>query len=141
VAGDRALIRAFLHYRTYHGSAMSGAVAAASIAAWNDETHVVENRVEYAGKFRLLAPRLDAALSCAMPEAAFYLWARTPGDDAAFARRLHAEENVAVLPGSYVARVAHGVNPGAGRIRVALVPSLAECAEAIDRIVACARRG
>jgi len=139
-AGDRTLIKAFLRYRTYHGSAMSGAVAAASIAAWNDETHVVENRAEYAEKFRLLAPRLDGALRCAMPEAAFYLWARTPGDDAAFARRLYAEENVTVLPGSYVARAAHGGNPGAGRIRIALVPSLAECAEAVTRIVACARR-
>jgi len=139
-AGDRTLIRAFLQYRTYHGSAMSGAVAAASIAAWNDETHVVQNRVEYAEKFTLLAPRLAAALPCAKPQAAFYLWARTPGDDAAFARRLYTEENVTVLPGSYVARNAHGVNPGAGRIRIALVPSLAECTEAVERIVACAGR-
>ena len=141
VAGDRALIGAFLHYRTYHGSAMSGAVAAASIAAWNDESHVVRNRAEYAAKFTALAPRLATALPCTMPEAAFYLWVRTPGDDAAFARRLLAEENVAVLPGSFVARDVLGVNPGAGRIRVALVPALAECAEAIERIVACARRG
>ncbi len=104
VAGDRTLIKPFLQYRTYHGSAMSGAVAAASIAAWNDEAHVVQNRAEYAAKFAALTPQLAAALPCAMPEAAFYLWARTPGDDAAFARRLLAEENVAVLPGSYVAR-------------------------------------
>jgi N-succinyldiaminopimelate aminotransferase len=75
-----------------------------------------------------------------MPEAAFYLWARTPGDDAAFARRLYAEENVTVLPGSFVARDAQRGNPGAGRIRIALVPSLAECAEAVERIVGCARR-
>lgn len=139
-AGDRALIKSFLQYRTYHGSAMSGAVAEASIAAWNDEAHVVRNRAEYAAKFALLAPRLAESLPCAMPEAAFYLWARTPGDDAAFARRLLAEENVAVLPGSYLARDAHGTNPGAGRIRIALVPDLHPCAEAIDRIVACARR-
>jgi N-succinyldiaminopimelate aminotransferase len=139
-AGDRALIKAFLHYRTYHGSAMSGAVAAASIAAWNDEAHVVQNRAEYAAKFAALAPRLAAALPCAMPEAAFYLWARTPGDDGAFARRLYAEENVKVLPGSFVARTAQGSNPGAGRVRIALVPSLAECTEAIERIVACASR-
>jgi len=140
-AGDRTLLKAFLQYRTYHGSAMSGSVAAASIAAWNDETHVVQNRAEYAEKFQLLAPRVAAAMPCEMPEAAFYLWAKTPGDDAAFARRLYTEENVTVLPGSFVARSAHGRNPGAGRMRIALVPSLADCAEAVDRIVDCARRG
>jgi N-succinyldiaminopimelate aminotransferase len=140
-AGDRTLIKAFLQYRTYHGSAMSNAVAAASIAAWNDEAHVVANRAEYAAKFRALAPRLGATLPCGMPEAAFYLWAATPGDDAAFARRLLVEENVTVLPGSYLARTAHGENPGAGRVRIALVPPFAECAEAIERIVAFAQRG
>lgn len=140
-AGDRALISAFLRYRTYHGSAMSGAVAAASIAAWNDEAHVVANRAEYAAKFSLLAPALSRALPCEMPDAAFYLWARTPGDDASFARRLYAEEHVTALPGSFLARTAHGVNPGTGRIRIALVPPLAECAEAVDRIIACAQRG
>ena len=139
-AGDRELIAAFLRYRTYHGSAMSGAVAAASLAAWKDETHVVQNRAAYRAKFTRLAPLLATALPCAMPQAAFYLWARTPGDDAAFARRLLAEENVAVLPGSYLARDVQGVNPGAGRIRIALVPPLAECLEAVERIVACARR-
>lgn len=139
-AGDRALIQAFLTYRTYHGSAMSGAVAQASIAAWNDETHVVRNRTEYAAKFAALAPRLAHALPCVMPEAAFYLWAKTPGDDALFARRLLVEENVAVLPGSLLAREADGVNPGTGRIRVALVADLAQCTEAIARIVDCARR-
>jgi N-succinyldiaminopimelate aminotransferase len=140
VAGDRRLLAAFLQYRTYHGSAMSGAVAEASIAAWSDEAHVVANRAEYAAKFVALAPALAPALPCAMPEAAFYLWAQTPGDDAAFARRLLVEENVAVLPGSYLAREARGVNPGAGRIRIALVPDLRQCAEAVERIVACARR-
>ena len=140
-AGDRALIAAFLRYRTYHGSAMSGAVTAASIAAWQDETHVVDNRAAYRAKFTQLAPLLATALPCAMPQGAFYLWARTPGDDAAFAKRLLAEENVAVLPGSYLARDVQGVNPGAGRVRIALVPPLADCAEALERIVACARRG
>ena len=141
VAGDRALLSAFLQYRTYHGSAMSNAVAAASIAAWNDEAHVVANRAEYAAKFAALAPRLASALPCAKPDAAFYLWAATPGDDAEFARRLYVEENVTVLPGSYLTRTAHGANPGTGRVRIALVPSLAECTEAVERIVACARRG
>ena len=139
VAGDAALIKAFLLYRTYHGSAMSPAVAAASIAAWNDEAHVRANRAEYAAKFRALQPRLADALPCTMPDAAFYLWAKTPGDDALFARRLLAEQAVTVLPGSYFARDAHGVNPGRGFIRIALVASFAECAEAVARIVATAQ--
>ncbi|HEV2219068.1 MAG TPA: succinyldiaminopimelate transaminase [Casimicrobiaceae bacterium] len=140
-AGDRVLLKAFLRFRTYHGSAMSQAIAAASIAAWNDEAHVVANRAEYAAKFTRVIPRIAPVLPCAVPEAGFYLWAKTPGDDAAFARRLLAEENVVVLPGSYLAREAAGVNPGAGRIRIALGPPLAECAEAIERIVGCALRG
>jgi N-succinyldiaminopimelate aminotransferase len=141
VAGDAALVKAFLLYRTYHGSAMSPAVAAASLAAWNDEAHVRENRAAYAVKFASLQPRLAAALPCAMPEAAFYLWAETPGDDAEFARRLYAEQAVTVLPGSYLARDAHGVNPGRGRVRIALVASLAECTEAVERIVAMVAAG
>jgi N-succinyldiaminopimelate aminotransferase len=141
VAGDAALVKAFLLYRTYHGSAMSPAIAAASVAAWNDEAHVRANRAAYAAKFAALQPRLAAALPCAMPDAAFYLWAATPGDDAEFARRLFAEQAVTVLPGSYFARDAHGTNPGRGRIRIALVASADECAEGIDRIVALARDG
>jgi N-succinyldiaminopimelate aminotransferase len=135
VAGDADLIKAFLRYRTYHGSAMSGAVQAASIAAWNDEAHVRANRAEYAAKFSALQPKLDAALPCALPEAAFYLWAQTPVDDVAFARRLLEEENVTVLPGSFLARDAHGANPGRGRVRIALVATFDECAEAVQRIV------
>ncbi len=140
VAGDAALVQAFLLYRTYHGSAMSGTVAAASIAAWNDEEHVRANRVLYARKFNALQPVLATALPCAMPEAAFYLWAATPIDDATFAQRLLAEENVLVLPGSLVAREGAGTNPGRGRIRLALVADEAECAEAVARVVALARR-
>jgi N-succinyldiaminopimelate aminotransferase len=140
VAGEAKLLQAFLLYRTYHGSAMSAAVAAASIAAWNDEAHVRANRAEYAAKFAALQPQLAAVLPCAMPAAAFYLWARTPGDDVEFARGLLREENVAVLPGSYLARDAHGTHPGRGRVRIALVASQAECAEAVDRVVAFTRR-
>jgi N-succinyldiaminopimelate aminotransferase len=139
VAGDAALVKAFLLYRTYHGSAMSPAVAAASIAAWNDEAHVRANRAEYAAKFHVLQPQLASALPCALPDAAFYLWAQTPIDDAAFARRLLAEQAVRVLPGSYLARDAHGENPGRGRIRIALVAPQAECADAVARIVAFSR--
>jgi N-succinyldiaminopimelate aminotransferase len=141
VAGDAALVRAFLLYRTYHGSAMSPAVAAASVAAWNDEEHVRANRAAYAAKFAALEPRLAEALPCTMPDAAFYLWAAVPGEDAEFARRLYAAQAVTVLPGSYFAREASGTNPGRGRIRIALVASMDECAEAIGRIVDFARAG
>jgi N-succinyldiaminopimelate aminotransferase len=141
VAGDAALIKAFLRYRTFHGSAMSPAVAAASVAAWGDEAHVRANRAIYAAKFAALQPRLAAALPCAMPDASFYLWAATPGDDAEFARRLYAEQAVTVLPGSIFAREANGTNPGRGRIRIALVAPPSECDEAIDRIIGLARAG
>ena len=139
LAGDAALVKAFLLYRTYHGSAMSPAVAAASIAAWNDEAHVRSNRARYAAKFAALQPRLAPVLPCTMPDAAFYLWAATPIDDADFAKRLLADKAVSVLPGSYLARDAHGSNPGSGRIRIALVAEEAECAEAVERIAAFAR--
>jgi N-succinyldiaminopimelate aminotransferase len=139
-AGDADLIKAFLLYRTYHGSAMSPAVAAASIAAWKDEEHVRANRALYAAKFRALQPKLANSLPCTMPEAAFYLWAQTPIDDTDFAQRLLAKENVAVLPGSFLARDAHGANPGRNRIRIALVASEDECAEAVGRIIAFTRR-
>ena len=139
VAGDAALIKAFLLYRTYHGSAMSPAVAAASIAAWNDEAHVRANRALYAQKFAALAPRVDAVLTAPTPEAAFYLWANVGGDDADFARRLYADQAVSVLPGSYLGRTVGGVNPGAGYIRIALVAEFDECAEGIDRLVRFAR--
>ncbi|MDQ7973730.1 MAG: succinyldiaminopimelate transaminase [Rhodocyclaceae bacterium] len=139
VAGDASIIKSFLLYRTYHGSAMSGAVAAASIAAWGDETHVVDNRAQYRAKFAAVTPLLEAVLDVRLPDASFYLWAGVPpgwrGDDAAFARALYAQYNVTVLPGSYLAREWQGQNPGRGRIRMALVADTAECTEAAQRIV------
>jgi N-succinyldiaminopimelate aminotransferase len=140
VAGDAALIKAFLLYRTYHGSAMSPAVAAASLAAWGDEAHVRANRASYAQKFATLHPRVAAAYDVAFPDAAFYLWMRVGGDDADFARRLYAEQAVTVLPGSYLAREAAGVNPGLGHVRVALVAGLEECTEAVERLIRFGRR-
>jgi N-succinyldiaminopimelate aminotransferase len=134
VAGDAALVAKFLLYRTYHGSAMSLAVQAASVAAWQDERHVQENRRLYAEKFRAALPLVRKPLECAMPDGGFYLWMRTPIDDAEFARRLHAQYNVLVLPGSFLARTVDGANPGARHVRIALVPPLAECLEAMERI-------
>ena len=141
VAGDAELVSAFLRYRTYHGSAMSQAVAGASIAAWSDEEHVRLNRALYAAKFAKLQPALDRLLPAKRPDASFYLWAKVPGDDAEFARRLYAEEAVTVLPGSYLSRTADGVNPGVSFIRIALVAEIAECTEAIERLVSFAQRG
>ena len=135
VAGDRALLKAFLLYRTYHGSAMSVAVQKASIAAWEDEEHVEGNRRLYAEKFAAVLPRLRPPLQADMPDGAFYLWMRTPTADTAFARDLYHQYNVLVLPGSYLARDAGGANPGRNRVRVALVAPLAECVEGIDRIM------
>ena len=142
VAGDADLLKAFLLYRTYHGSAMSPVVQAASIAAWGDEQHVVDNRALYREKFAAVTPLLAQVLDVRLPDAGFYLWASVPagGDglpasDTAFARALLAQYNVTVLPGSYLAREVDGRNPGAGRIRMALVAQTSECVEAAQRIV------
>jgi N-succinyldiaminopimelate aminotransferase len=137
VAGDAALLKSFLLYRTYHGSAMSLAVQQASIAAWRDEAHVRENRRLYAQKYQAVMPLVKAPLRTAVPEGGFYLWLRVPMDDCEFARLLHHHYNVLVLPGSYLARDAHGENPGSGYVRVALVAPLAECVEAFSRIGEC----
>ncbi len=134
VAGDAAILEKFLLYRTYHGCAMSPPVQAASAAAWKDEGHVIENRRLYRQKFAAALDILRPVMDVEMPEAAFYLWPRTPLPDPEFARRLYQEQAVSVLPGSFLARTARGVNPGAGRVRIALVASVAECAEAARRI-------
>ena len=134
VAGDDKVLKQFLLYRTYHGAALGPPVQAASIAAWRDEAHVIENRRLYAEKFRQATPLVQQALRTSMPQAAFYLWARTPIDDAEYARRLHAACNVTVLPGSYLSRDRDGVNPGAGFVRIALVAGRDEVLEAARRI-------
>ncbi|MSR36017.1 MAG: succinyldiaminopimelate transaminase [Gemmatimonadetes bacterium] len=136
VAGYAALIEKFLLYRTYHGSAMSPPVQHASIAAWSDEAHVLDNRARYRAKFDAVVPMLEGALEVTRPDAAFYLWARVPGgDDEAFVRDLYSKANVLLLPGSYLARDAHGENPGLGYVRIALVPKEEDCVEAARRIV------
>ena len=134
-AGDAALIKPFLLYRTYHGSAMSPVVQTASVAAWNDEAHVIDNRRMYREKFAQVTPMLAKVMDVALPDAGFYLWAGIQGSDEDFARDLYAAYNVTVLPGSYLAREARGQNPGAHRIRMALVAHTEECIEAATRIV------
>jgi len=139
VAGDADVIRPFTLYRTYHGSAMSPVVQAASIAAWSDEAHVAENRRLYREKFAAVTPLLEGVMDVRLPDAAFYLWAGVPaawqGNDTRFARELLAQYNVTVLPGSYLAREVGGHNPGQGRVRMALVAETAECLQAAERIV------
>jgi N-succinyldiaminopimelate aminotransferase len=140
VAGDASVLEAFLLYRTYHGGAMNPAVQAASVAAWNDEHHVRENRSKYAEKFARVTPMLQAALRVERPDAGFYLWAPTPIVDTEFARKLYAEQNVTVLPGSFLARDSGGANPGANYVRMALVAEIDECLEAARRIVEFTRK-
>jgi N-succinyldiaminopimelate aminotransferase len=134
VAGDAAALKQFLLYRTYHGSAMSLPVQQASIAAWRDEEHVRANRLLYAEKYRAALPLFGEPLSTTMPDGGFYLWVRTPIDDTDFARELLRQYNVLVLPGSFLARDAHGANPGRQHVRIALVAPLEECVEAVRRI-------
>ena len=136
VAGDAAILTKFLLYRTYHGCAMNPAVQAASGAAWSDEKHVQENRRLYKEKFEKTLAILSPVTEVTMPEAAFYLWLRTPIDDTEFAKQLFGQYNVSVVPGSYLAREAHGSNPGRNFIRVALVAPVDECLEAAQRLKA-----
>jgi N-succinyldiaminopimelate aminotransferase len=136
VAGDARILKEFLLYRTYQGCQMNPAVQVASAAAWGDETHVAENRHLYGEKFKAVLPILAPWLEVRQADAGFYLWVRTPDTDTEFARRLYAEYNVTVLPGSFLAREAHGINPGAGFVRIALVAAYDKCVEAAHRIAA-----
>ena len=139
VAGDAKLIEKFLLYRTYHGSAMSPVVSHASVAAWQDEAHVIDNRKQYRAKFDAVLPILQPHLEVERPNASFYLWAKTPISDPEFVFKLLDTQAVRVLPGSYVGREINGVNPGANRIRIALVAPLADCVEAAHRIAVLAK--
>ncbi len=134
VAGDASVLADFLRYRTYHGCAMAPPVQAASRRAWDDEDHVRHNRELYRQKFDAVLEILAPVMDVQRPGAGFYLWPRTPIDDQEFARGLFAGHNVTVLPGSYLSRTAHGVNPGQDRVRMALVAPLDECRDAAGRI-------
>lgn len=134
VAGDADVIAKFTLYRTYHGSAMNPVIQSASIAAWNDEVHVAENRRLYAEKFTRVVEILKDVLPVTLPDASFYLWIRTPIADTAYAQALYRDYNVTVLPGSYLARSAQGINPGENFVRLALVAETSETVEAAHRI-------
>ena len=134
VAGDAELLKKFLLYRTYHGAALSLPVQKASIAAWQDESHVIENRALYRQKFSAVCDILNGVLDFTIPEAGFYLWPQVPGDDQTFARSLLAATHVTVLPGSFLSRETQEINPGAGHVRMALVAPLQDCIEAAHRI-------
>ena len=134
VAGDADILTDFLRYRTYHGCAMPPHHQAASIRAWSDEIHVRENRRLYREKFDAVLDILDGTLPVSRPPASFYLWPETPVADTEFARGLYAQQNVTVLPGSFLSRPVDGVNPGTRRIRMALVAPLEQCIEAARRI-------
>jgi N-succinyldiaminopimelate aminotransferase len=134
VAGDADILQSFLLYRTYHGCAMPVQTQLASVAAWNDEEHVRANRALYREKFAAVLDILGGVLDVQRPDGGFYLWAKTPLDDETFSRELFAREHVTVVPGSYLSRSVDGLNPGVGRVRMALVAPLAECVEAAERI-------
>jgi len=134
VAGDAEIIKPFLLYRTYHGCAMPVQTQLASIAAWQDEAHVRANRDQYRAKYDAVLDILQPVLDVQRPDGSFYLWAKVPGCDAEFTRDLFEAQHVTVVPGSYLSREVDGVNPGAGRVRMALVAPLAECIEAAERI-------
>lgn len=134
VAGDAALIDRFLLYRTYHGAAMAPPAQAASVAAWRDEQHVIANRALYRAKFEAVLPILEPVLACPRPAAGFFLWPEIPGDDQTFARNLYRRQGVVTLPGSFLSRPAGGIDPGEGRLRLALVAPLTKCVAAAERI-------
>lgn len=136
IAGDAELLTPYLQYRTYHGSAMPIQHQLASIAAWSDEAHVKDNRDQYREKFDAVLNILGDDLNVSKPDASFYLWAQTPIADTDFAQQLFAQQNITVLPGSFLGRTIEGINPGENRVRMALVASLAECIEAAHRIKA-----
>lgn len=134
VAGDGEILKQFLKYRTYHGCAMPIQHQLASIAAWNDESHVEKNREAYRQKFSAVLEILEPHLEVSKPDAGFYLWPRTPDSDETFAQQLFAQQNVTVLPGRYLGREQGGLNPGAGHVRMALVAEVDQCVEAAHRI-------
>lgn len=127
VAGDAELIAALKRHRPTVGTAPQHFVQRASIAAWDDDAHVVETRARYAAKRDVLLPALRAAgLEPVGGPGSFFLWLRVPdGDDEAFCARW-LERGVVLTPGSYLGA------GGEGHVRAALVPTLAACERAAE---------
>ena len=134
VAGDEKVLANFLKYRTYHGCAMPMPTQLASVAAWNDEVHVKNNRAMYRSKFEAVLKIVQPVLDIQQPDASFYLWPKIPINDELFAQKLFAEQNVTVLPGSYLSRISNGINAGENHIRIALVADINQCIDAANRI-------
>jgi len=134
VAGDKNILKQFLRYRTYHGCAMPMPTQAASVVAWNDEQHVIQNRNLYREKFDKVLQILSPVINVTKPDAGFYLWPETPLNDETFAKELFAQKNVTVLPGSYLSRISDNINPGENRVRMALVAEIDQCVDAANRI-------
>lgn len=134
VAGDAEILNQYLKYRTYHGCALPIHHQLASIKAWNDEQHVIDNRTEYRAKFKAVLEILEPVMNISQTDASFYLWPETPIDDVSFAQKLYEEQHVTVVPGSYLSRTIDGHNPGQNRVRMALVAPVEECIEAARRI-------
>ena len=134
VAGDAEILKAFLLFRTYHGCAMPPHTQSTSVVAWQDEAHVAENRRLYREKFAAVLEILSPVMDIPEPQASFYLWAKTPIDDVTFTRDIFEQQHLNVVPGSYLSREVDGVNPGANRIRLALVAEPEQCIEAAQRI-------
>lgn len=139
VAGDAEILAEYFQYRTYEGCALPAHVQRASALAWSDEDHVCQNRALYREKFQALTPILDDAFNCRTPDGGFYHWLDVGEDDQAFTLALFQEENITVLPGSYLSRRAHGRNPGEGFVRVAWVAPLADCLDAAERLAGWAK--
>ena len=134
VAGDPLIIEQYYHYRTYHGCAMPAHAQAASERAWRDEDHVVANRAIYRTKFEATQSLMNQTFGSDVPDGAFYYWPDVGVDDELFAAELFKREHISVLPGKYLGRSVDDHNPGANRVRIALVAPEAICVDAVGRL-------
>jgi succinyldiaminopimelate transaminase len=136
LVGDAAAIDRLRVLREDTGTASPDFVQAAARAAWSDDGHVVERRAIFAAKRAVVLAALEElGLSRSGSQATFYVWVRVPGgDDLAYASAL-LDAGVVVTPGR-----AFGEG-GAGWIRLALVPDVAGCREAMRRWADASSRG